>query len=150
MHFGCVFQFPNDQPLPSPRRISAESSGSLLIGLFRTEYSIASDTLNSYDVSLVRLRTAWEKFTPARPESAVSHSREIPFADRMEKSLERAMGEAKQLGHNYIGTEHLLLGLLRDEAASGLMMLRSLELEPKQIRQQVLERCGAIEKEGAE
>ena len=62
---------------------------------------------------------------------------EIPFTPRAKRVLELALEEARQLGHNYIGTEHLLLGLLREGEGVAARVLENLDADPSKIRSQV-------------
>src|SRR5699024_1338344 len=64
----------------------------------------------------------------------------IPFTPRAKKVLELSLREALQLGHNYIGTEHILLGLLREGAGTAVKVLSRLKAEPSAVRQVVVER----------
>ena len=67
---------------------------------------------------------------------------EIPFTPRAKRVLELALEEARQLGHNYIGTEHLLLGLLREGEGVAARVLENLDADPSKIRSQVIRMVG--------
>ena len=67
---------------------------------------------------------------------------EIPFTPRAKRVLELALEEARQLGHNYIGTEHLLLGLLREGEGVAARVLENLDADPSKIRSQVVRMVG--------
>ena len=67
---------------------------------------------------------------------------EIPFTPRAKRVFELALEEARQLGHNYIGTEHLLLGLLREGEGVAARVLENLDADPSKIRSQVIRMVG--------
>lgn len=73
----------------------------------------------------------------------------IPFTPRAKKVLELALREALQLGHNYIGTEHLLLGIIREAEGLACQMMRSTGVEPTELRKTVIEILTGYEKEAA-
>jgi ATP-dependent Clp protease ATP-binding subunit ClpC len=83
----------------------------ILLGILRDEEGIAAQALLALDISLEDVREQVEEMI-GRGEGTVSDNRQIPFTPRAKKVLELALRESLQLGHNYIGTEHLLLGIL--------------------------------------
>jgi hypothetical protein len=87
----------------------------LLLGLLRESAGVASTALTSLGVSLAEARARVADGDPAEPrEAGRSTEGHIPFTPQAKRTLELALREALQLGHDYIGTEHILLGLVRD------------------------------------
>lgn len=93
----------------------------LLVGLMREEGGLAARILASLDVTLDKTR---EGIQARFSGSGEGKEGQIPFTPRCQKTLELALREALGLGHNYIGTEHLLLGLLREGDNVALEILR--------------------------
>jgi ATP-dependent Clp protease ATP-binding subunit ClpA len=110
----------------------------ILLGLLREGEGVAAQALTSLGVTLERVRE--------QVESIVGYgegtSREIPFTPRSKKVLELGLREAMRLGHKYIGTEHLLLGLVREGEGVAARVLSNLELAPGRIRSEVLRGIG--------
>ena len=100
----------------------------ILLGLVREDEGVAAKVLTNLGVSLSKLRSAVE-FTMGRGEK--QSSGEVGLTPRAKRIIELAIDEARQLGHNYIGTEHLLLGLLREGGgvATGILDSFSITLE---------------------
>lgn len=96
----------------------------LLLGLIREEDSLPVAILRKMGLSIDEIRMEVERNLPSG--SNVLTFGEIPFTPRAKKVLELAVDEARLLGHNYIGNEHLLLGLIREEEGIGGKILRSL------------------------
>src|SRR5688572_17520009 len=94
----------------------------LLLGLTRQDDSVALSVLRnrSIDVDAVR-RNVEETVKPGRVDS--SGRQDLPYTSRAKKILELAMSEARELGHNHVGTEHLLMGLLREEKGIAAQVL---------------------------
>src|SRR2546428_2219250 len=107
----------------------------LLLGLIREGEGVAARTLDSLGVELTKVRTAVE-FMVGRGKTTTSPS-EITLHPRTKKVIELAIDEARKLGHSHVGTEHLLLGLVRegDGIASGV--LESLGDAPEKVRNRV-------------
>src|SRR5438445_4855992 len=112
----------------------------LLLGLVREGEGVAARTLDSLGVELTKVRTAVE-FMVGRGKTTTSPS-EITLHPRTKKVIELAIDEARKLGHSHVGTEHLLLGLVRegDGIASGV--LESLGVAPEKVRHQVIATLG--------
>ena len=111
----------------------------LLLGLLRKKEAVAAQTLNSLGVTLKDVR--------GQVESIVGHgeegtSEQDPFTPRTKKVLELAIQEARRIEHNYVGTEHLLLGLLQLEEGVAARILRELLVNPEAIREEVRKRLG--------
>ena len=99
----------------------------LLLGLIRVDDGIAAKALESLSISLEDVRSQVEELIGKGTYVPTGH---IPFTPRAKKVLELSLRESLQLGHNYIGTEHILLGLIREGegvAAQVLVKLRSEE-----------------------
>ncbi len=107
----------------------------LLLGIVHEGQGVAVRALESLDVSLAAVRRAVER---AVQPGAVGNVGAIPFTPRAKKSLENALRESLQLGHNYIGTEHILLGLLRTEDSVAARVLAGLGVSFEAARTQVL------------
>lgn len=111
----------------------------ILLGLIGEGTGIAAKVLNEQSVNLKDVRTEVEKiigrgsgFTPV----------EIPFTPRVKRIFESSLNEARQLGHNYIGTEHLLLGLIQDRDGVAAKVLQNMGVDPNAMRTQVIRMLG--------
>lgn len=104
----------------------------LLLGLLAEDGGHAGRVLTSLGLSL---ETARASVIAARGEGKTATASPTPFTLRAQKSMEFALREALSLGHNYIGTEHLLLGLLRDEENLALQILA---IDPEKVRNEVI------------
>jgi ATP-dependent Clp protease ATP-binding subunit ClpA len=112
----------------------------LLLGLVREGEGVAGRVLNSLGVELSKVRTAVEAVM-GRGTSTTSPS-EITLSPRTKKVVELAIDEARRLGHSHIGTEHLLLGLLRESGHIGSNVLESLGVSLDKVRHQVIATLG--------
>ena len=108
----------------------------ILLGLVREGDGVAAKALESLDISLeaVRAKVA-ETLGPAGPEATGS----VPFTPRSKKVLELSLREALRLGHNYIGTEHILLGLVREGEGVAARVLVGMGADLTNVRQKVME-----------
>lgn len=104
----------------------------ILLGLIREGEGVACAVLQNLGMDLGRLRAEIEKLMSAGSMSSVLG--DIPFTPRAKKALELATEEARGLGHNYIGTEHILLGLLREEEGIASQVLFSLGIDLQKAR----------------
>ncbi|GJP55330.1 hypothetical protein CLOM_g14301 [Closterium sp. NIES-68] len=111
----------------------------ILLGLVGEGTGIAAKVLKSLGVNLKEARVEVEKII-GRGSGFVAV--EIPFTPRAKRVLELSLEEARQLGHNYIGTEHLLLGLLREGEGVAARVLENLGADPGNIRSQVIRMVG--------
>jgi len=111
----------------------------IMLGLIGEGTGIAAKVLKSMGISLKEARIEVEKII-GRGSGFVAV--EIPFTPRAKRVLELALEEARQLGHNYIGTEHLLLGLLREGEGVAARVLENLDADPAKIRSQVIRMVG--------
>lgn len=111
----------------------------ILLGLIGEGTGIAAKVLKSMGVNLKEARVEVEKII-GRGSGFVAV--EIPFTPRAKRVLELSLEEARQLGHNYIGSEHLLLGLLREGEGVASRVLENLNADPSKIRTQVIRMVG--------
>ncbi len=107
----------------------------LLLGLLREEEGVAARVLETLEVSVEEVRAAVVRIVGSGEESPQG---QIPFTPRAKKVLELALREALSLGHNYIGTEHILLGLIREDEGVAARILLDLDAEPDKIRNEVM------------
>ncbi|PIA26079.1 hypothetical protein AQUCO_10000031v1 [Aquilegia coerulea] len=111
----------------------------ILLGLIGEGTGIAAKVLKSMGINLKDARVEVEKVI-GRGSGFVAV--EIPFTPRAKRVLELSLEEARQLGHNYIGSEHLLLGLLREGEGVAARVLENLGADPNNIRTQVIRMVG--------
>lgn len=113
----------------------------LLLGLIWQGDGTAAMTLTSLGIGLDDARRQVEQVVQRGPRPPVGH---IPFTDHAQQVLNLSLREALRLGHNYLGTEHLLLGVLReDHSRGGTLLLAMTGMEREQIREQVLRQLAA-------
>ena len=108
----------------------------LLLGLIREGDGVAARALESLGISLEAVREQVEEIIGRGQQPPPGH---IPFTPRAKKVLELALREAQQLGHDYIGTEHLLLGLIREGSGVAAQVLVRLGADLNRTRQQVVQ-----------
>jgi ATP-dependent Clp protease ATP-binding subunit ClpC len=109
----------------------------ILLGLLRQEDSVAGEVLASFGVTLEAGRRVVESILG--DGSAEAELGSPPFTPRAKKILELSLRESLQLNHNYIGTEHLLLGLIREGEGVGAQILKELKVDLGAARQRVLQ-----------
>ena len=122
----------------------------ILLGLLNEGEGIAAQALESLDIDLASVRDEVVKIIGQGQQSPSGH---IPFTPRAKKVLELSLREALQLGHNYIGTEHILLGLIREGEGVAAQVLQQLGAELQKVRQtviQLLSGPGGSEEQSAE
>ncbi|MFI6603292.1 Clp protease N-terminal domain-containing protein, partial [Nonomuraea sp. NPDC050536] len=107
----------------------------LLLGLLHVGEGVAAKALESLGVSLEGARQQVEEIIGQGRSTPAGH---IPFTPRAKKVLELSLREALQLSHNYIGTEHLLLGLIREGEGMAAQVLVKLEADPARVRDGIL------------
>jgi ATP-dependent Clp protease ATP-binding subunit ClpC len=107
----------------------------ILLGLLRQDEGIAAQVLGSLGVTLERARAQLIAIVGAGEE--VTHG-QIPFTPRAKKVLELALREALSLGHNYIGPEHILLGLARENEGVATRILLTSDADAEKIRNEVI------------
>ena len=108
----------------------------ILLGLIHEGEGVAARSLESLGISLEAVRQQVEEIIGQGQQPQTGH---IPFTPRAKKVLELSLREALQLGHNYIGTEHILLGLLREGEGVAAQVLVKLGADLSRVRQQVIE-----------
>ena len=108
----------------------------ILLGLIREGEGVAAKALESLGISLDAVRQQVEKIIGRGQQAPSGH---IPFTPRAKKVLELSLREAKALGHNYIGTEHILLGLIREGSGVAAQVLVKLGADLNRARQQVVQ-----------
>src|SRR5687768_11685360 len=108
----------------------------ILLGLIHEGEGVAAKALESLGISLEAVRSQVEEIIGQGGSSPSGH---IPFTPRAKKVLELSLREALQLGHNYIGTEHILLGLIREGEGVAAQVLVKLGADLNRVRQQVLQ-----------
>src|SRR5215218_3140702 len=108
----------------------------ILLGLIHEGEGVAAQSLTQLGVSLEAVRAEVEETIGRGPEAPTGH---IPFTPRAKKVLELSLREALELGHSYIGTEHILLGLLREGQGIGAQVLVKLGAGRDQVRQVVVQ-----------
>ncbi len=108
----------------------------LLLGLIREEEGVAYKALTNLGINLIDVRLQVEDLIGKGVSTQVGH---IPFTPRAKKVLELSLREALQLGHNYIGTEHILLGLIREGEGVAARVLLSLGADLEKVRNQVIQ-----------
>ncbi|MFN0118689.1 MAG: ATP-dependent Clp protease ATP-binding subunit [Elusimicrobiota bacterium] len=112
----------------------------LLLGLIALGEGVAAQVLANLGVDLRRVRTEIEKIVGTGDN--VMLLGEIPFTPRAKKVLELAVEEAQNMGHNYVGTEHLLLGLIREEEGVAARVLENLGVRLDVVREEVISLLG--------
>jgi ATP-dependent Clp protease ATP-binding subunit ClpC len=108
----------------------------VLLGLIHEGEGVAAKALESLDISLEAVREQVQEIIGQGQQAPTGH---IPFTPRAKKVLELSLREALQLGHNYIGTEHILLGLIREGEGVAAQVLVKLGADLNRVRQQVIQ-----------
>jgi ATP-dependent Clp protease ATP-binding subunit ClpC len=112
----------------------------LLLGVLREGEGIAATVLNNLGLDLDQIRQAVEGMVSS--SGGTLNMGEIPFTPKAKRVLELSVDEARQLGHNYVGTEHLLLGLLREGEGVAARVLLELGVDRKKVREETLKLLG--------
>jgi ATP-dependent Clp protease ATP-binding subunit ClpC len=107
----------------------------LLLGLLREEEGLAARVLDSLDVELDEVRAQVVRIVGEGDEVVAG---QIPFTPRAKKILEWSLREALELGHNYIGTEHVLLGLVRENEGVAVEVLNGFGADAEKVRGEIL------------
>jgi len=113
----------------------------ILLGLIREGEGVAATVLQKMGVSLENIRLEIEKLVQPGPTTQIIG--DIPFTPRAKKALELSAEEARSLGHNYIGTEHLLLGLIREGEGIASQVLLNLGMDLTTVRNEVMGLLGS-------
>ena len=121
----------------------------VLLGLVKEGSGVAANVLKNLDVDLRKIRLEVEKLVQSGPEMVTMGK--LPQTPRAKKVIEYSMEEARNLNHNYVGTEHILLGLLREQEGVAAQVLMNLGLKLEEVREEVLNLLGhGLEGEGSE
>jgi ATP-dependent Clp protease ATP-binding subunit ClpC len=115
----------------------------ILRGLVKEGSGVGANVLKNLDVDLRKVRLEVEKLVKSGPETVTMGK--LPQTPRAKKVIEYAIEEARNLNHNYVGTEHLLLGLLREQDGVAAQVLMNLNLRLEDVREEVLNLLGASE-----
>ncbi|MFC1738067.1 ATP-dependent Clp protease ATP-binding subunit [Planctomycetota bacterium] len=113
----------------------------ILLGLVKEGSGVGATVLKNLDVDIKKLRLEIEKQVKSGPDMVTMGK--LPQTPRAKKVIEYAIEEARSLNHNYVGTEHILLGLLRESEGIAAQVLMELGLKLEDIRQEVLNLLGA-------
>ncbi len=113
----------------------------ILLGLVKEGSGVAANVLKNLDVDIKKLRLEVEKLVKSGPDMVTMGK--LPQTPRAKKVIEYAIEEARSLNHNYVGTEHILLGLLRETEGVAAQVLMNLGLKLENVRQEVLNLLGA-------
>jgi ATP-dependent Clp protease ATP-binding subunit ClpC len=120
----------------------------ILLGLVQEGNGVAANVLRQMSIDLTKIRSEVEKLVKSGP--SMVQMGQLPFTPRAKKVLELSMEEASNLGHNYIGTEHLLLGLIKENEGIAAKVLTNLGVKLEEVREEVLEFLGAESSEEEE
>ena len=112
----------------------------MLLGLVKEGTGVAANVLKNLDVDLRKIRLEVEKLVQSGPEMITMGK--LPQTPRAKKVIEYSMEEARNLNHNFVGTEHILLGLLREQEGVAAQVLMNLGLKLEDVRDEVLNLLG--------
>src|SRR4051795_2722425 len=112
----------------------------VLLGLVKEGSGVAANVLKNLDIDLRKIRVEVEKIVQAGPDMVTMGK--LPQTPRAKKVIEYSIEEARNLNHNYVGTEHLLLGLLREQEGVAAQVLMNLGLKLEDVREEVLNLLG--------
>jgi ATP-dependent Clp protease ATP-binding subunit ClpC len=107
----------------------------ILLGLLREEEGLAARVLDSLDITVEEVRAQVARIVGQGDEVTTG---QIPFTPRAKKVLELALREALSLGHNYLGTEHILLGLVRDNEGVAARIPLDFDADAEKIRNEII------------
>jgi ATP-dependent Clp protease ATP-binding subunit ClpC len=117
----------------------------ILLGLIREGNGVAAGVITSLGVNLEAMRKEVLKNLTVRPKH--EPSMQVPFTPRAKKAVELALEEAKNIGHGHVGTEHLLLALLRENEGIAPHILRTMGCRLEEVRESVIEFIGGVPSE---
>ncbi|HEX41783.1 MAG TPA: ATP-dependent Clp protease ATP-binding subunit, partial [Phycisphaerales bacterium] len=118
----------------------------ILLGLVKEGSGVGATVLKNLEVDIKKLRLEVEKLVKSGPDMVTMGK--LPQTPRAKKVIEYAIEEARALNHNYVGTEHILLGLLRESEGIAAQVLMNLGLRLEDVRQEVLNLLGAGVEDG--
>jgi len=113
----------------------------ILLGLVKEGSGVGANVLKNLDIDLRKVRLEVEKLVKSGPDMVTMGK--LPQTPRAKKVIEYAIEEARSLNHNYVGTEHLLLGLLREQDGVAAQVLMNLGVKLEEVREEVLNLLGA-------
>ncbi|MGE5550408.1 MAG: ATP-dependent Clp protease ATP-binding subunit [Bacteroidota bacterium] len=111
----------------------------LLLGLVAEGEGVAAEALKTIGISLQKVRTELEKIIGSGDTPYLG---EVSLTPRAKRVLELALDEGRQLGHNYVGTEHIILGLIRESEGVAAQVLKNMGADLEKVRKQVLSQLG--------
>ncbi|HXD85021.1 MAG TPA: ATP-dependent Clp protease ATP-binding subunit [Urbifossiella sp.] len=114
----------------------------ILLGLVKEGSGVAANVLKNLDIDLRKIRLEVEKIVQHGPGGDQVVMGRLPHTPRAKKVIEYSVEEARNLSHNYVGTEHLLLGLLREQEGVAAQVLMNLGLKLEDVREEVLNLLG--------
>src|SRR5687767_8862717 len=114
----------------------------ILLGLVKEGSGVGANVLKNLDIDLRKVRLEVEKLVKSGPDMVTMGK--LPQTPRAKKVIEYSIEEARSLNHNYVGTEHLLLGLLREQDGVAAQVLMNLGLKLEDVREEVLNLLGAV------
>jgi ATP-dependent Clp protease ATP-binding subunit ClpA len=120
------------------------STEHILLGLIKEGSGVAANVLKNLDINLRKARSEVEKLVQPGPDWVTTGK--LPQTPRAKKVIEYSIEEARNLNHNYVGTEHLLLGLLREQEGVAAQVLMNLGLKLEDVREEVARMLGAPSK----
>jgi ATP-dependent Clp protease ATP-binding subunit ClpA len=112
----------------------------ILLGLVKEGAGVAANVLKNLDIDLRKIRLQVERIIRTGPDIVVSFM--LPLTPRAKKAIEYAIAEARSFKHDYVGTEHLLLGLLREQEGVAAQVLMNLGLKLEDVREELLNVLG--------
>src|SRR3989440_590542 len=121
----------------APDPFATIGASATFLGLLREEEGLAARVLESLDITVEEVRAQVARIVGQGDEVTTG---QIPFTPRAKKVLELALREALSLGHNYIGTEHILLGLVRENEGVAARILLDFDADSEKIRNEII-RC---------
>src|SRR5213595_2032412 len=116
----------------------------ILLGIIREGEGVAAAVLTNLNVDLEEIQQNIEAIVK-KGKAAAAAGPDLPYTSRAKKILEFSMSEAHELNHAYVGTEHLLLGVLREEKGIGAQALRDVGVTLETARAEVLRHLGAVD-----
>jgi ATP-dependent Clp protease ATP-binding subunit ClpA len=111
----------------------------ILLGLLREEEGLAARVLESLDITVEEVRAQVARIVGEGEEAGTGM---VPFTPRAKKVLELALREALSLGHNYIGSEHILLGLVRENQGVAARILLDFDADAEKVRNEIIRKLG--------
>jgi ATP-dependent Clp protease ATP-binding subunit ClpC len=114
----------------------------ILLGLVQEGSGVAANVLRNLDIDLRKVRLEIERIVQHGPGGEPVASGRLPCTPRSKKLIDHAIAEARALNHSYVGTEHLLLGMLREQEGVAAQVLMNLGLKLEDVREEVLNLLG--------